>query len=646
MASPLHQGHAVGEDLSENVTVKSERSVPYDTEEPMSRRKRLLKRLTPKIFMKKKSVHSEGRQETIASGPTAKDFPLEVKFLHKVIQEWFASKYLSSVLWKSWTEDTHRELLGNVLPQISPIDLHYILRFTSYLCPPNCYLIMDFLLKNHGTVEGAIPEYILNCACLCFAEYNGIMGLCMKDIVSKVCAEIIPIRSDDSRLIQQSKVALMRFAASVGILTKGVHLIDVVSEVGEKSLTFNSGVVFDVFNMIQVIEMSRWDQHLEDKDYENILKLVLCSNSIRKARLHFPSQPPMVDKEALEDVVVYDKTVEWIIGPRLIQTLNMETGTWELAFNMKGDVSFIGSKQMGAAQGFRQTNSLRVEKTISKDGGFLDIPDSEVSLTFPPDAFHDGRDQCLIQMRIIPRSNIPYTSTLFASNSTVTVELLPNNLRLKHPAKLTLPHCLLLKRDVEYKARIFMSHHEGNGEPEWEEIASEHQLDETKCTIRLHKFCWTKFEVDGKLVDGKRIKVYTAARRIYLPDDIAQIEFGYHLDLPGEEEILRLNKKLILAQRKSYLFLRDGGHPLKVWLERIIPSTWSYLTPERNPQEIPFRYVAAGIEYSCPFVLLQDKKGVDIPFCLFMTSQNGKFELTLNIRPEVAMKMEDGTYAV
>ncbi|KAJ8018526.1 NACHT, LRR and PYD domains-containing protein 10 [Holothuria leucospilota] len=579
------------------------------------------------------------------SGSTAKHFPLEVKFLHKVMQEWYAAKYLSSLLWKSWIENSHHALLRDILPQISPMDLHYTLRFTSYLCPPSCYLIIEFLLQNHRTADGAIPEYILNCACLCFAEYNGIMGLCLKDVVSTVCAEIIPIRSGDSRLIHQSKVALMRFAASVGILMKGVQLIDVISEVGEKSVTFTSGVVFDVFNMIQVIEMSRWDQHLEEKDYGNILKLVLCSHSIRKARLHFPSQPPVVNKEVLEDVVIYDKTVEWIIGPRLIQTLNRETGKWEVTFNTN-DVSFIGSRQMGAAQGFRHGSSLNVEKVISIEGGYLEIPDTDVSITFPPDAFHDKRHQCLIQMRIIPRSKIPYTSSLFASNSTVTVELLPNNLRLKHPAKLTLPHCLHLKKDVKHEARIFMSHHEENTEPQWEEISCQHQLDETKCTIWLNRFCWTKFEVDGELVDGKRIKVYTAARKIFLPDDMAEIQVGYHLALPGEEEILRSNKHLILAERKPYLFLRDGGHPLNVWLERVIPKTWEYLTPDKNPRDIPFDYVAAGIEYSCPFPIHQETKGVDIPYCMFMTSQNRRFELTLNVRPEVAMKMEDGSYAV
>lgn len=45
-------------------------------------------------------------------------------------------------------------------------------------------------------------------------------------------------------------------------------------------------------------------------------------------------------------------------------------------------------------------------------------------------------------------------------------------------------------------------------------------------------------------MDGKRIKVYTAAKRIYLPDDIGEIEVGYHLDIPGEEEVWLTFKSL------------------------------------------------------------------------------------------------------
>ncbi|KAJ8021110.1 Intersectin-2 [Holothuria leucospilota] len=270
-----------------------------------------------------------------------KDFPLKVKFLHKVIQEWFASKHLSSLMWKSLDGNSFGDLWHNVLPQISPIDLHYILRFVSYLCAPACCLIMDFLSQNHRTVNGVIPEYIMNCICLCFAEWKQenvpqvtdlektLMTEGMTFVVEKLCREVIIIRSDESRITQQSKVAMLKYAASKGIQIMEVHLVDVVVEVDESSTTLNSGVTFDTFNKIQVLEMRRWDQHLKEKDYQSIVKLVLSSDSIKKARLHFPSQPPDIEKEALGDLPIHDKTVEWIIGPKLTQMLNMETFEWE-----------------------------------------------------------------------------------------------------------------------------------------------------------------------------------------------------------------------------------------------------------------------------------------------------------------------------
>ncbi|KAJ8034449.1 Intersectin-2 [Holothuria leucospilota] len=392
MASSFHQGYSVSEGSNENVTTISRRPVSYETEEHISSRKRFWKRFKPKIFTRKRALHSEGTTPTgeysvtlppasgsvqlkpetqsepelsesqkTSNSSTAKDFPLEVKFLHKVMQEWFASKHFSSLLWNSLDDNSLHAVSYDALPQISPIDLHYILRFTSYLCPPSCYLIMDFLSQNHCTVNGVIPDYIMNCICLCFAECKqenvpqmpawnmAVMKQGMDLVVAKLCREIIIIRSDDSRITQQSKVAMLKYAASVGILIKEVHLVDVVLEVDETSTTFTSGVTFDIFNMIEVLEMSRWDQHLEQKDYQSIVNLVLCSNSIKKARLHFPSQPPDIQKEVFGDLVIYDKTVEWIIGPKLIQMLNMETFKWEVTVQ-RTDVHATSLKQISATE--------------------------------------------------------------------------------------------------------------------------------------------------------------------------------------------------------------------------------------------------------------------------------------------------------
>ncbi|KAJ8044256.1 NACHT, LRR and PYD domains-containing protein 10 [Holothuria leucospilota] len=580
-------------------------------------------------------------------GRSTKDFPLEVKFLHKVIQEWFASKHFSSMLWKSLDDNSHQERLSQVLPLIIPTDLHYILRFTCYLCPPICHLIMGFLLQNHRTGKGAIPEYIMNYVCLCYNEYKGQMDPQMKNVIAKVCKEVIVLRSDDSKILQQSKMALMRSAANAGILVKEVHFADVVSEVGEGSAKLNADVTFDVptLNRIEVIEMSRWDQHLKEKDYRNILKLLLCSHSLKIARLHFPSHPPELNNEEGVDLATHKKTVEWIIGSGLVHTLNMDTGKWEVTFDTKR-LNSSGSSKQRPAKDSRNAPMLSVESMVSNEGELLQIAGTDITLIIPPDALGKSKSSCLIQLKVIHPGSYNEASTSFCSNSSVIVELLPNNLRFQYPVELILPHCLHLKKGVEHNARIFMSHHEGDEEPRWEEATDlNFILADRTCTIWLKKFCWTKIEIDEEIVEGKWIQVYTAAEPICVPDDIAEIEVGYHVDLPGAGKILEWNKSLIVGQRKPYFFLKEGKHPLKIFLENTLSETWKYTTPDENPKEIPFQDVALSTDFTCPFILKQDTKSFDIPTCIFKASQNEK-GFQLRIRPKVVPTLPSSGHSV
>ncbi|KAJ8034452.1 hypothetical protein HOLleu_21298 [Holothuria leucospilota] len=300
--------------------------------------------------------------------------------------------------------------------------------------------------------------------------------------------------------------------------------------------------------------------------------------------------------------------------------------------------------------------SLTVESTITNDGGLLKIAGTDVQLIVPAGAFKEDRSECLIRLSIIPPGSHDEASSSFCCNSSTIVELLPNNLTLKLPVQVTLPHCLQLKKDTQNKVKIFMSHHEGDAHPRWEEVFDHRYiLDDKKCTIWMERFCWTKYEIDDEIVEAKRIQIYTAAKPICVPDDIAAVQVGYHLDLPGAGEVrfsfqhliyypqfcllqvitsvLRQNPDLIVDQRMPYLFLREGKHPLKVFLMITSPNTWTYLTPEDNPQEIPFRSVASSVEYSCPFILQHDTDTTKVPTCIFKASQNEN-DLKLKIRPK------------
>ena len=87
----------------------------------------------------------------------------------------------------------------------------------------------------------------------------------------------------------------------------------------------------------------------------------------------------------------------------------------------------------------------------------LTIPDTSVKLEIPPGALEE---ETLIRMRIIPHHYQDETTLSFGSNSSVVVELLPSRLKLLKAAKLTLPHCLVLKKGRRWTARVYSSHHE------------------------------------------------------------------------------------------------------------------------------------------------------------------------------------------
>ncbi|KAJ8034463.1 hypothetical protein HOLleu_21314 [Holothuria leucospilota] len=283
------------------------------------------------------------------------------------------------------------------------------------------------------------------------------------------------------------------------------------------------------------------------------------------------------------------------------------------------------------------------ELTVSEDGGTVQIPNTGVILEIPRNALYCDKEQYLIQMRIISHGVLNERANSFASNSSAIIELLPNNLKLKKKAKIVLPHCLQLKRGYKPRAKVYFSHHQDGMEPNWEqEIDARFEINEERCEIWLDSFCWVKCEIDNEIVEAKKIKVYTAGK-VLLPDDyLAEIEVGYYPDLPGEGEILRLNKDLIPAQRKPFLFVKEGAHSLFVSLHSTVPDSWKEIFPEQNPKEISFTHVATSVECSHPFILQKIGDCGRGPFCVFNVSQRGK-EISLTIH--VKMQKSSGAYS-
>lgn len=92
---------------------------------------------------------------------------------------------------------------------------------------------------------------------------------------------------------------------------------------------------------------------------------------------------------------------------------------------------------------------------MNEEGGVLEMTEYGVSLEIPRCAL---TEECQIQMKVILSSEVQMDHSL-DSNPSMVIELLPSNLQLLKPAALTYPHCLVLKKGSERKAKIQSSDH-------------------------------------------------------------------------------------------------------------------------------------------------------------------------------------------
>ncbi|XP_071851439.1 uncharacterized protein [Apostichopus japonicus] len=543
----------------------------------------------------------EKKSELLQKKKAAKYVSLQVKFLHKLIQEWFAAKHLALLFWGHKLTEHHYKyhLFREHLANIDPADLHYVLRFTCHICPPSFNVIASFLMRDFKTGDCEIPDYIMNCICLCFAEYDGYKGHKVKDIVKEVCRrESVNFSSEDSRLLLRSKVSMLTFASRSQIPIKCLKLSDVVEKVTEKALILKADVSLGVLKTLRAIEVNRWDLKLIEQDYEDLIKFVINNEMVEVACLLFPRPPVAVkDEKDLNNLQSRNISVEWIIGATLIHTLDVTTGEWMMEFRLPERMS--ASSSLKPISENLRSNPLKMELWINKDGGVLELPDTGVSLDIPPGALE--KDQ-LIHMRIIPYNFQGDSDLSFSSNLSVVVELLPSNLKLLKPVNLTLPHCLVLKKGCEWKAKIYSSHHEEGNQPVWRpQPDTPYVLTERNCVIKLKNFSWEKFDIGDEIVEGKRIVLY-AAKDLSSSESITQIHVGYYLDLPGGEKIVSINAVSVLV-KQSAVFFKQGKLPLTCHFVKIKPPDWTYDAEEKKTKEISFTRVATSKGGFCIFDL-------------------------------------------
>ncbi|PIK55871.1 IMD-like protein [Apostichopus japonicus] len=447
-------------------------------------------------------------------------------------------------------------------------------------------------MRDFKTGDGEIPDYIINCICLCFGEHDKYKGHKFKDIVTEICSrESVNFSSGERRLLLRSKVSMLTFASKSKVPIKRLKFSDVVEKVTDKALVLQDNVCLGILETLEAIEMDRWDQKLTDRDYEDLLKFILNCKHVNAACLLFPSPPKDVtDDKILKALQSRNISVEWTIGANAIHTLDVHTGKWPMEFRLHSRNSNEPSATK-AVKDIDLDTSLSIQSLVNKKGGILEIPGTGVILEIPCGAIEQ---ECLIQMRIIPISFQEESKPSFTSNSTVVVELLPDNVKLHQLAKLTLPHCLQLKKTGERKAMVYSSHHAKGSKPMWRPKPHVlYQLNDTNCVIWIESFSWETCQIDGKNVEFKKIQVYAACNLFQIPEMIP-IVVGFYPKLPGE----RPNELLVLNEI-PFLFRKAGNLPLQILFHEVKPMSLKYTGEEKcRLQTIPFVNVAAHVD--CP----------------------------------------------
>ncbi|PIK54617.1 hypothetical protein BSL78_08470 [Apostichopus japonicus] len=458
----------------------------------------------------------------------------------------------------------------------------------------------------------------------------------MDNPVRQVCKNIVTIRGGDSRILQQSKVSMLMYASNSKIRIGTLRLVDLVVEVTKATLTFNSNITLECFPTLKVIEVSRWDMRLKEEDFEELIKFITQCKLLNKAFLNFPSPPPSLTDKTLLSSMKKNLTIEWIIGDRIVHTLDKKSGEWPMQFRSTPhqitDFSQPGPSKSSAHSGKTKkakertstpksgqkqdteepdsistkkkhvntgsqkmvqtpqitkapqiltqgetayqvmSKSLRAMLMINKDGGRLDIPDTGVSLEIPSGALEGEQ---FIQMIIIPH-HLESESLTFASNSSLVVELLPSNLNLLKPAILTLPHCLVLKKGCEWKAKIYRSHHK--------KVASH---------------------------NGRSSPILIISWREQL------LIFLF-------SKVTKRNNASLLHEQPT-VFIKDAK-PLTILLDKFEPMIWT-CSKGNNPQVISFEKVAISKGTFCTFELKKtEPKGTDACTCLFKAGQAPNLE--------------------
>lgn len=265
--------------------------------------------------------------------------------------------------------------------------------------------------------------------------------------------------------------------------------------------------------------------------------------------------------------------------------------------------------------------SLNANSVVSVEGGVISIDDTDIELNILPHSFQNSYEKHKIQLRVLPNQVFEEPTNCFEARSTTIVEIRPNNLRLKRPASLFLPHCLKLKDSKRCEVRIFQSHHTKGQNPLWEDVTTtvEYSLCESWCKMKINRFGWVRYTLRGSQVKAKKLKLYALGENCDKGTNHVNVEIGYHLDLPGHENVIREKlKDKFLGDSRKFLCFKEARDDLEVKFLEANPN-WNLTNLPELPRKISFANIESSVEVkqSCLFELQRDHHTSKLPQCVF-----------------------------
>ncbi|PIK36062.1 hypothetical protein BSL78_27108 [Apostichopus japonicus] len=216
----------------------------------------------------------------------------KIRFYHSLFCEWYAAHHLAGVLDKvnETLDDELREDELEILEDLDPIQLQYVVRFACGIKPTAAKHILDHLKISQEGIE-ALPI-------LCILEQVGNVDEIMENL-REVCSGSLQIRDQDNKIIQRSVIKILELAASRKITIPKVILIESFKRVDTENnaIVLNSEVFVPELCDVSQLSLEHKEMEFSHEILEDIFNYISHCRNLKEIRFLYSLLPYKVDAE-------------------------------------------------------------------------------------------------------------------------------------------------------------------------------------------------------------------------------------------------------------------------------------------------------------------------------------------------------------